>query len=104
MRRRVELHGLLFEEQMEYPEFAWQEAVVNAIAHRDYSLTGAGIELWLFDDRMEVRSPGLPPSPITIDELLTLRGWHVSRNPLIARSGGLRSHAGAGRGHPASVR
>jgi ATP-dependent DNA helicase RecG len=85
LRRRVELQDLFFQEQLEYPTFAWQEAIVNAIAHRDYLLTGAGIEVWLFDDRMEVRSPGLPPLPITLEELRSRRGAHYSRNPLIAR-------------------
>jgi ATP-dependent DNA helicase RecG len=85
LRRRVELPGLLFEEQLEYPEFAWQEALVNAIAHRDYSLTGAGIEVWLFDNRMEVRSPGPPPPPVTVEALQAGQGAQYSRNPLIAR-------------------
>jgi ATP-dependent DNA helicase RecG len=85
IRRRVELRDLFFQEQWEYPQFAWQEAVVNAIAHRDYSLGGAGIEIWLFDDRMEVRSPGLLPEPITLDRLRAREGVHFSRNPLIAR-------------------
>jgi ATP-dependent DNA helicase RecG len=86
LRRRVAFQDLLFTEQWEYPTAAWQEAVVNAIAHRDYSLTGAGIEAWLFDDRMEVRSPGAPPDPITVEELRSGQGVHYSRNPLIARA------------------
>ncbi|MGV3722666.1 MAG: ATP-binding protein [Actinomycetota bacterium] len=85
LRRRVELHDLFFQEQLEYPSLAWQEAVVNAIAHRDYLLTGAGIEIWLFDDRLEVRSPGAPPPPITLEELRSGQGAHYSRNPLIVR-------------------
>lgn len=83
--KRVEMYDLFFQEQFEYPTFAWQEAVVNAVAHRDYSLTGLGIEVWMFDDRLEVRSPGGPPSPITIEQLRTGQGAHYSRNPLIAR-------------------
>jgi ATP-dependent DNA helicase RecG len=85
LRKRVELQDLFFQEQLEYPTFAWQEAVVNAVAHRDYALTGAGIEIWLFDDRMEVRSPGAPPAPMTVEQLRLREGAHYSRNPLIAR-------------------
>ena len=41
MRERTILHDLFFRERLEYPTFAWQEALVNAVAHRDYALTGA---------------------------------------------------------------
>jgi ATP-dependent DNA helicase RecG len=81
--KRVGLRDLFFEEEMEYPEFAWQEAVVNAVAHRDYLLSGAGIEVWLFDDRMEVRSPG--ESLIPLPKLQAGGGGHYSRSPLLAR-------------------
>ena len=61
IRQRQRLHDLFFAEKLEYPTFAWQEAVVNAVAHRDYSLQGAPIEVWMYDDRMEVRSPARRP-------------------------------------------
>jgi ATP-dependent DNA helicase RecG len=85
IRERTLLHDLFFRERLEYPMFAWQEALVNAVAHRDYSLTGTPIEVWMFDDRIEVRSPGLPPSPVTIDQLRQQQRVHFSRNPLIVR-------------------
>ncbi|HXG50795.1 MAG TPA: ATP-binding protein [candidate division Zixibacteria bacterium] len=85
IRERTILYDLFFRERLEYPTFAWQEALVNAVAHRDYSLTGASIEVWMFDDRIEVRSPGLPPSPVTLDELRRQKSIHFSRNPLIVR-------------------
>lgn len=81
--KRVGLRDLFFEEEMEYPAFAWQEAVVNAVAHRDYLLGGAGIEVWLFDDRLEVRSPGEPLVPL--ETLQRGGGGHYSRSPLVAR-------------------
>lgn len=83
---RQSLQDLFFTEKLQYPTFAWQEAVVNAVAHRDYGIQGAGIEVWLFDDRLEVRSPGLPPAPVTIDALNRREHLHVSRNPLIVRT------------------
>lgn len=85
IRERQQLHDLFFVEKLEYPTFAWQEAIVNAVAHRDYSIRGMGIEVWMFDDRMEIRSPGLPPSPVTLDALAQRKHMHCSRNPLIVR-------------------
>ena len=86
----VELRSLFFESESAYPEFAWQEAIVNAVAHRDYAITGAGIEVWLFDDHIDIRSPGTLPAPITIEALQRAAHHeeapiHQSRNPLIAR-------------------
>ncbi len=85
IRERTILHDLFFRERLEYPSFAWQEALVNAVAHRDYSLSGAPVEIWMFEDRIEVRSPGLPPAPVTIEELRQQKRVHFSRNPLLVR-------------------
>jgi ATP-dependent DNA helicase RecG len=86
VRERTILHDLFFRERLEYPTFAWQEALVNAVAHRDYSLTGASIEVWMFDDHITVRSPGLPPAPVTLEQLRQQKSIHFSRNPLIVRT------------------
>lgn len=85
IRKSERLHSLFFKEVPEYPDFAWQEAVVNAIAHRDYADQGRGIEVWFFDDRMEVRSPGALVPPVTLQKLRDGGSVHASRNPLIAR-------------------
>lgn len=85
IRERTILHDLFFRERLEYPTFAWQEALVNAVAHRDYALTGASIEVWMFDDHITVRSPGLPPAPVTLEQLRLQKSIHFSRNPLIVR-------------------
>jgi predicted HTH transcriptional regulator len=45
------------------------EAVVNAVAHRDYSIHGSKIRLFLFDDRLELYSPGPLPNTVTVDSL-----------------------------------
>lgn len=68
-----------------YPELACREALVNAIAHRDYAEEGRGIEIYVFDDRMEVRNPGCLLSSIKLPDLLQLSGIHQSRNSMIAR-------------------
>ena len=66
----------------EYPEAVLREAIVNALAHRDYGLDGATVDITVWDDRIEVRSPGPLPGHITIDNM---RDEHYSRNPRIMR-------------------
>ena len=66
----------------EYPEVVLREAIVNALAHRDYGLAGATVDVTVRDDRIEVRSPGPLPGHITIDNM---REEHYSRNPRIMR-------------------
>lgn len=83
IRERQQLHDLFFTERLEYPTFVWQEAIVNAVAHRSYAIQGASTEVWMFDERIEIRSPGLPPEPITIDALNQRKPLHLSRNPLL---------------------
>ena len=85
IRRSEKLHDLFFREVPEYPEFAWQEAIVNAFAHRDYEDQAREIEVWFFDDRMEVKSPGELVPPVTLDLLRHRRPVHASRNPLLVR-------------------
>ena len=74
-----------FKQDLLYPQAACREALINAIAHRNYSIEGRGIEITIFDDRMEVLSPGMLLSTISIDDIRALKGAHESRNPLIAR-------------------
>ena len=67
----------------EYPEFAWFEGIVNALTHRNYSIRGEHIKVLIFDDRLEILSPGLLPNIVTIENILSQR---YSRNPRIART------------------
>jgi ATP-dependent DNA helicase RecG len=85
IRRSETLHNLFFKETPEYPEFAWQEAIVNAIAHRDYEIQSREIEVWFYEDRMEIHSPGELVPPVTLDALKNRQQTHASRNPLIVR-------------------
>ena len=85
IHRSETLHDLFFREMPEYPEFAWQEAIVNAFAHRDYEEQAREIEVWFYDDRMEIRNPGEPVPPVTLDLLRLRRPVHASRNPLLVR-------------------
>ncbi|RMH85124.1 MAG: hypothetical protein D6681_16295 [Calditrichaeota bacterium] len=85
IRERQRLVDLFFEERFEYPPFAWQEAIINAVAHRDYGLEGTPIEVWIFDDRMEIRSPGKLVEPVTLERLQRRERIHASRNPRLVR-------------------
>jgi ATP-dependent DNA helicase RecG len=78
MRVAAVVKGLVREEKGEYPSFAVREALVNAVCHRGYRLTGRRIEIRMFDDRMEVISPGGLPGYITVDNIVE---EHFSRNP-----------------------
>jgi ATP-dependent DNA helicase RecG len=69
-------------EQLEYPLKAVRELVVNAVAHRDYSIWGDGIRLYLFSDRLEITSPGGLPGPVTVDNIVDER---FSRNSAIVQ-------------------
>ncbi|NDJ61093.1 MAG: transcriptional regulator [Chloroflexi bacterium] len=69
-------------ENFEYPLEAVRELIVNAVAHRDYSISGDGIRLFIFRNRMEVTSPGNLPGPVTLDNI---REERFSRNPVIVQ-------------------
>ena len=67
----------------DHPQFSERavfEALVNAVAHRDYSVAGARVRLHLFGDRLELYVPGALVNTLTIDSL-HLR--QASRNELI---------------------
>lgn len=82
-RRNMTVAAIKAPERQEIPQFsvrAMFEAIVNAVAHRDYSVHGSKIRLFIFDDRLELYSPGSPPNSVTIDTL-SLR--QSTRNELI---------------------
>jgi ATP-dependent DNA helicase RecG len=74
-----------FRNQIMYPELACREALINAITHRDYSNEGRGIEVKIFDNKLVIENPGQLLSSITIKDLKSLSGAHISRNAYIAR-------------------
>ena len=69
----------------EYPAEALREALVNAIAHRQYEDAGRKIMLEVFSDRVMVSSPGLPPAPLTLASLRRGKYRPCSRNPVLAQ-------------------
>lgn len=86
LRRPSRLVGGVFRETLEYPEFALKEAIVNTILHRDYTIDGFCTEIYLFDDRVQISSPGGLASGVTIEEIKELKRLHNSRNSLIVRA------------------
>ena len=70
-------------QRVEAPQFSTRavfEAIVNAVAHRDYSIHGSKIRFFIFDDRLEIFSPGALPNTVSI-ESLPLR--QATRNELL---------------------
>lgn len=70
------------EERSQYSMKAVFEAVVNAVAHRDYSKHGSKIRLFMFSDRLELYSPGALANTMTVE---TLEVNQVTRNELLTR-------------------
>jgi ATP-dependent DNA helicase RecG len=90
------IHGFEPEPRPELPKEALREAIVNAVAHRDYTVHGP-VRLVIFDNRIEVHTPGRPPN--TVDEEAMRAGVHVVRNPRIytrLSDAGLVTQAGTG--------
>lgn len=69
-------------EKTEYPIEAVEEAVINAAAHRDYSITGSRIRLFMFDNRLEIYSPGKLPNTITLENI---KDRQFTRNQLVVK-------------------
>ena len=70
-------------DEYEIPLVAIREAIVNAIVHRDYSISGADIKFAIFDDRIEITTPGFLPKTLDIEEIKD--GRSEIRNKVIAR-------------------
>jgi len=102
VRRNTEVSASLAdgasrEERWLYPEEAVREAIVNALVHRDYLLSGTTVELSIYEDRLEVVSPGRLPNGITPQRMIT--GYRSARNQLlkdVMRDYGYLEHMGMG--------
>lgn len=85
------------EQTWTYPEEAVRETIVNALVHRDYLLSGTTVELSVYEDRLEVISPGRLPNGITPQRMVT--GCRSARNQLlkdVMRDYGYLEHMGMG--------
>ncbi len=86
VRRNTQMEAAVGEggprtERWDYPLDAVREAVVNAAAHRDYSITVTDIELSIYSNRIEFISPGRLPNTVTVAKMRA--GYRASRNELI---------------------
>jgi len=80
LAQAAEIRGFKREDKPLLPVEAQREAVVNAVAHRDYTLRSQ-IRIFIFDDRMEVSSPGRLLNTVTVESMRL--GVHAERNPII---------------------
>jgi ATP-dependent DNA helicase RecG len=101
VRRNTEVTSVLRNgmrvDRWTYPEEAVREAIVNALVHRDYLLSNTTIEISLYDNRLEVVSPGRLPNGITPARMKT--GCRAARNQLLKdvfRDYNYLEHAGMG--------
>jgi ATP-dependent DNA helicase RecG len=67
----------------EYPFKVLRELIVNAVAHRDYTITGSNIAVVLFPDRIEIKSPGSIPNTLTVEKMK--QGIMYHRNPVLVQ-------------------
>jgi len=86
VRRNIEITAWIASdgrrmERWDYPLEAVREAIVNAVAHRDYTIAVIDIELSIFADRIEIISPGRLPNTVTVAKMRA--GYRASRNELI---------------------
>ena len=71
-------------EFVEYPERAVHESLVNAFIHRDYLVTGSEVHVDIFDDRLEITSPGGMPGERSLEDFDVRSIPSIRRNPLLA--------------------
>ncbi len=69
--------------ELPYPEESIREAVVNAVAHRDYTITGLDIRVDIYPDRLEIESPGRLPNTVSIESIKV--GAKYYRNQVIVQ-------------------
>ena len=79
----------------QYSEKVLFEALVNAVVHRDYSMRGSRIRLSMFDDRLEIQSPGSLPNNLTVESMASRQSTRnealtsvLARMPVGATRGG----------------
>lgn len=77
------INGIKREEKEEYPILVLREAIVNTLVHRNYSISGSKIRIFMFDNRIEFHSPGRLPNTVTIDKMKI--GISYARNPFLVK-------------------
>ncbi len=77
------INGMKRAEKEEYPFLVLREAIVNTLVHRNYSISGSKIRIFMFDDRIEFHSPGKLPNTVTIEKMKI--GISFARNPFLVK-------------------
>jgi len=83
VRRNMRVAAIKDPGRVDLPQYSLRavfEALVNAVAHRDYSISGARVRLHLFADRLELNAPGALPNSLSIETLADLT---ATRNELL---------------------
>lgn len=82
MRRGSRMVGFERQDWVQFPLGAVREALVNAVAHRDYTVRGEGVRIALYGDRLECYSPGRLPGHVTVQNIVQER---FSRNETLVQ-------------------
>jgi len=91
------IKGIEPENYPEIEDFALREALVNAVAHRDYTIS-APVRIFIFSNRIEFHTPGKLPNTVTVENI-KIGAAHVLRNPtiyILLNKMGLVTHTGTG--------
>jgi len=68
-KSRASLEGATRVIEYPYPEESIREAIVNAVAHRDYTISGLDIRVDIYPDRLEIESPGRLPNTVSLESI-----------------------------------
>lgn len=79
----MKIKGIYRQDAYEFPPDSVRELIANAVVHRSY-LDPGNIQVALYDDRLEVTSPGMLLNNVTIEKMM--EGYSKPRNPAIARA------------------
>lgn len=87
--------------ELEIPQITLEEILVNALVHRDYFIN-ASVKVIMFDNRIEIISPGRIPNSLTIENIIN--GQSISRNPILHQNAQfLLPYKGMGSGIPRAI-
>ena len=81
LRSIIDTSNMIRKEIPAFPFNVVREAVVNALVHRDYDITGAKCHLFVTENAITIKSPGGPPDPITLEQMQSFNAPMLSRNP-----------------------
>lgn len=77
------IEGALRKNYYDYPEDAFRELLANAISHRDYTISESQISVWIYNNRIEIKSPGKLPNTLTVEKMKV--GIRYHRNQVIVQ-------------------